>query len=112
MKRFASVLALGTVLVIAAVAPASVAGIRPDDRAVHGPVAAVSETTAAVTRPDDRAWRGVGAVPATVAPAAPTVGTRGFNWADAGVGAAAVGLVALLAAGAAFTVRRQRMPAT
>jgi hypothetical protein len=111
MKRFASVLALATVLVIAAVAPAA-AGTRPDDRAVHGPVVAESATAASLTRPDDRAWRGVGVAPATVAPAAPTVDTHGFNWADAGVGAAAAALVVLLAAGAAFAVRRQRVPAT
>ena len=79
MKRFASVLALGTVLVVAAVSQASAAGLRPDDRAAHGPAVAVSETTPAVTRPDDRAWRGVGVVPETLAPALPTADTDGFT---------------------------------
>lgn len=118
MKRFASVLALATMLVIATVAQAAAAAAatRPDDRAVHGPAVAGSETTA-VTRPDDRAWRGVGVAPgaeaAAAAVAAPTMDTSGgFNWADAGVGAAVAGLVVLLAVGAAFAVRRQRVPAT
>ena len=110
MRRLVFVLALGMVLVLTTVAPALAGGARPDDRAVHGVAVDYASMTAA-TRPDDRAWRGVGVVPATVEETAPLPGTSGFDWADAGIGAAAVALLVLLAGGLAVLVRRPRVPA-
>ena len=118
MKRFASVLALATVLVIATVAQAAAAAAatRPDDRAVHGPAVAGSETTArnAPRRPRmaRRRCRARGRGCRCGGGCSDGGHKRGFNWADAGVGAAAAALVVLLAVGAAFAVRRQRVPAT
>lgn len=84
------------------------AGIRPDDRATHGPgaVGAVD-----VVRPDDRAWRGVGTAPVIVE-TAPASRIDGFDWADAGIGAAgALGIALLLMGFSALVLRRQRVTA-
>lgn len=87
---------------------ATSAGVRPDDRATHGP-GAVGAVDA--VRPDDRAWRGVGSAPVIVqteAPSSPPV--DGFDWADAGIGAAgALGIALLLMGFSAFVLRRPRV---
>jgi hypothetical protein len=84
--------------------------VRPDDRATHGPGAIAPYANSAV-RPDDRAWRGAGPAPAIV-PDATSTGVDGFDWADAGIGAAgAVGLGLLLLGGTAFVVRQRRVGA-
>ena len=82
------------------------AGVRPDDRATHGPgaVGAID-----VVRPDDRAWRGVGAAP-VIFETAPASRVDGFDWADAGIGAAgALGFVLLLMGHSALALRRPRV---
>jgi hypothetical protein len=69
MKRIAFLL----VSITAAVLPASAAaqgatsGVRPDDRATHGPGAIASTNLEHAVRPDDRAWRGLGPEPIRVA---------------------------------------------
>jgi hypothetical protein len=84
------------------------AGVRPDDRATHGPGALGS---ADVVRPDDRAWRGIGVAPVIVE-TAPASRVAGFDWADAGIGAAAaLGLALLLFGLSALVLRRQRVTA-
>jgi len=84
--------------------------VRPDDRATHGPGAIAAYDNPAV-RPDDRAWRGAGPAPA-IATGATSTGVDGFDWADAGIGAAgALGLGLLLIGGTAFVVRQRRVGA-
>ena len=83
------------------------AGVRPDDRATHGPgaVGAVD-----VVRPDDRAWRGVGSAPVIVETESPASRIDGFDWADAGIGAAgALGIALLLMGFSALVLRRPRV---
>ena len=85
------------------------AGVRPDDRATHGPgaVGAVD-----IVRPDDRAWRGVGSAPVIVETESPASRVDGFDWADAGIGAAgALGIALLLMGSSALVLRRQRVTA-
>ena len=66
-------------------------------RAVRGPSGAFASTGADVVRPDDRAWRGVGPAPVIVTTASPASRIDGFDWADAGIGAAgALGIALLL----------------
>ncbi len=85
---------------------------RPDDRATHGPGLFAADGSRDAIRPDDRAWRGVGPVPTIVPTESPSVRVDGFDWADAGIGAAgAFGLALLLAGGAAIVIRRQRVAA-
>jgi hypothetical protein len=84
--------------------------LRPDDRATHGPGAIGASDTDAV-RPDDRAWRGAGPAPAMV-PADSSTGVDGFDWVDAGIGAAgALGLGLLLVGGTAFVLRQRKVTA-
>jgi hypothetical protein len=77
--------------------------VRPDDRAAH--VSPVAQVAPAVL-PDDRAGeRGPGSAPAHIVVAAP-----GFDWTDAGIGAAmAFGLI-LLGTGGLLVARRHRKP--
>ena len=83
--------------------------LRPDDRATHGPGAIAFESSAPV-RPDDRAWRGIGPAPTIVPVESTSVRADGFDWADAGIGAAgAFGLGLLLVGGAVLALRRQRV---
>lgn len=90
----------------APVSEASV-GVRPDDRATHGPGALGAVD---IVRPDDRAWRGVGPAPTIVPVETRTVGSDGFDWLDAGIGALATfGLGLLLVGASALLVRRQRV---
>jgi len=83
---------------------------RPDDRANHGSGAFVTDASSEIVRPDDRAWRGVGLPPTVEVVQSPPVRVDGFDWADAGIGAAAaLGLGLLLAGASALVVRRQRV---
>ena len=85
------------------------AGVRPDDRATHGPGAFGAVD---VVRPDDRAWRGIGPVPVIVETESATSRIDGFDWADAGIGAAgAIGIALLLIGLSALLLRRQRVTA-
>lgn len=87
--------------------------LRPDDRATHGPGALDVAGSADIVRPDDRAWRGVGPAPTIVPIASPSVRfDGGFDWIDAGIGAAgALGLALLLAGASVIAVRRNRVAA-
>ena len=62
-------------------------------------------------RPDDRAWRGVGPVPTFEVLESPSTRADGFDWTDAGIGAAAMAGLALLAVGGSALVRRHRVAA-
>ena len=85
------------------------AGVRPDDRATHGPGALGAVD---VVRPDDRAWRGVDSAPVIVETESSAGRVDGFDWADAGIGAAgAVGIALLLMGFSALVLRRQRVTA-
>jgi hypothetical protein len=84
-------------------------GIRPDDRATHGPGAVAALD---VVRPDDRAWRGIGPAPVIVETESPASRIDGFDWADAGIGAAgALGIALLMMGLSALLLRRQRVTA-
>jgi hypothetical protein len=97
----------GSIGIVETTAPA-----RPDDRANHGPGAVVTDDSSAIVRPDDRAWRGAGPAPAVEVLRAPSVRTDGFDWADAGIGAAgALGLGLLLVGATTLVLRRQRAAA-
>jgi hypothetical protein len=88
------------------------ASVRPNDRAIHGPGAFTSGTSSEIVRPDDRAWRGIGPAPTVEIVQSPSVSADGFDWADAGIGAAAaVGFGLLLAGASALVLRRQRATA-
>jgi len=92
--------------------------VRPDDRATHGPGAAELQLRSDVTRPDDRANHGTGAIVLEqVTPAGQTGESEaarigGFDWLDAGIGAAAAFGLGLIAAGGVVLARRRpRSPA-
>jgi hypothetical protein len=85
---------------------------RPDDRANHGPGALVGGSAGELVRPDDRAWRGAGPAPTAEVVQSPSLRVDGFDWVDAGIGAAgALGLVLLLAGGTTIVLRRQGVAA-
>ena len=113
MTRFLHLLAIAASVILAVGAATAAAGTtptRPDDRATHGPGSISRSETTAPTRPDDRAWRGVGPAATVDVVQSPPVRVDGFDWADAGIGAAAaLGLGLLLAGGSALVVRRQRV---
>ena len=132
MTRFLHLLAIAASVILAVGAATAAGGTRPDDRPTHGPGSiSISETTAPtrpddranhgsgafvtdtsseIVRPDDRAWRGVGLPPTVEVVQSPPVRVDGFDWADAGIGAAAaLGLGLLLAGASALVVRRQRV---
>jgi len=86
---------------------------RPDDRAViRGPGGTTSDAAANLghRRPDDRAGlRGTGVVSVPIATPIVVDATRpGFDWGDAGVGAAAGAGLVLLLFGASLLVRHAR----
>jgi len=93
-------------------APASVTtrrsnALSPDDRTNHG-VGAFAVVVADVVRPDDRAWRGAAAEPTPVVSGSST--GAGFDWKDAGIGAAgAFGFMLLFVGFSTLLVRRQRL---
>ena len=121
-------------LVVAGGASAADGAVRPDDRANHGP-GAVARTNvwvagALVARPDDRATHGPGAIEAArrdavlrpddradrrlpgAAPVAQPTSGEGFDWIDAGVGAAvSFGLVLLIAGGSVLRLRHRTQTA-
>lgn len=120
-----TMLACAFAVVIAAPAQAD-SGARPDDRAIHGPGAVAAGAPAQPVRPDDRAFRGVAPVPpvspvrpddradrrllSVAAEALPTT-ADGFDWTDAGIGAAgAFGLVLLVAGASVVGLRLRRAP--
>ena len=83
------------------------AGVRPDDRAAHGLGTLGAEEA---VRPDDRAWRGLDSAPGIVETSSPASRIDGFDWADAGIGAAgALGFALLLMGFSALVLRRPRM---
>ena len=134
ISRKIAVAALATVSAVILAAPAQAGSpVRPDDQAIHGPGSVATGLPAAPVRPDDRADRrlpgaadepGLGTEP-TKTPIvgddkgnvrvgveyAPTGGADGFNWGDAGIGAAAAFGLVLLAAGASLVERRHRRAA-
>jgi len=67
--------------------------------------------SADIVRPDDRAWRGVGTAPTIVPIVSPSMRVdHGFDWIDAGIGAAGtLGLALLLAGASVIAVRRNRV---
>ena len=129
MFRFTLLIAGAAALAVMVVAGAA-GGTRPNDRPTHGPGAVGAVTYDKVARPDDRAWLGVGAepvrpgavrpddrawrgagpVPTIELTRSPSVRGDGFDWADAGIGAAAALALGLLAT-TAHMLRRQRIAA-
>jgi hypothetical protein len=88
--------------------PVAGAGVlHPDDRALHG--RELVTTTPIVVHPDDRARHGL----EPVAPLA-TIAvheTGGFDWLDAGIGAAGAAGIGLVAAGSYVLIVRRRRTA-
>ena len=96
--------------------------VRPDDRATHGLGAIVLEQRNDVVRPDDRATHGQGAiefeqvtradqVPVIAANGSVSARADGFDWLDAGIGAAAALGLGLIVAGSLVVRRRAHEPA-
>src|SRR5919106_3062509 len=67
MTRLMHLLAVTASVVLAAGTATAAGGIRPDDRATHGPGSIGIPETTAPARPDDRASHGAGAVAAGTA---------------------------------------------
>lgn len=96
---------------------------RPDDRATHGQGAITLGQVSDTVRPDDRTIHGPGAItlePVTGPGQAPVIGpdgpaaavVDGFDWLDAGIGAAAaLGLGLIVAGCLALVLRRTHAPA-
>jgi hypothetical protein len=96
--------------------------VRPDDRTMHGQGAIAAEQSRDVIRPDDRSIHGPGAteleqmrvdqVPVIAPSVSGAERVDGFDWLDAGIGAAAaLGLALILAGSVVFVVRRTQAPA-
>jgi hypothetical protein len=134
MTRFMYLTAVAASVILAAGAATAAGGIRPDDRATHGPGsigiaemtaptrpddranhgagAVASDSASQIVRPDDRAWRGTGPATTVEIVQPPSVRVDGFDWADAGIGAAAAfGFGLLLVGASALVLRRQRATA-
>lgn len=113
MVRFTLLIATAAALAVVVVTGAA-GGTRPDDRAWRGvgpePATLTPSTRPNVLRPDDRAWRGAGPVPTIELTRSPSVRGDGFDWADAGLGAAAAFGLGLLAT-SAHLLRRHRVAA-
>ena len=112
MRRFsyrptaAVVGAIATSLALAAPLHASSRAIHPDDRARHR--REVMTRITPVVHPDDRARHGRELLPA-IDPVTVTASvSNGFDWADAGIGAATVAGLALIGGGAFLVVLRRR----
>ena len=96
--------------------------VRPDDRATHGQGAIIARQQSGVVRPDDRATHGQGAVafeqvtragqvPVIAPGGSGAVRVDGFDWLDAGIGAAAaLGLGLIFAGGVVLALRRTPSP--
>ena len=137
MKRFTHLVALVTSFALVTCANAAIGSTRPDDRATHGPSAITLVQPTDVVRPDDRATHGPSAItlaqptdvvrpddrasrPSTItleqvpviAPGGSgPVHADGFDWLDAGIGAAAALGLGLIVGGVAFVLRRAQTPA-
>jgi hypothetical protein len=97
--------------------------VRPDDRATHGQGAIAPEQVSNTARPDDRTIHGPGAItfeqvtragqaPVIAPDAQSALSVDGFDWLDAGIGAAAaLGLGLIVAGGVALVLRRTHAPA-
>jgi hypothetical protein len=97
--------------------------VRPDDRATHGQGAITGEQPNNVVRPDDRPYHGPGAVelgqlnrieqvPVIALGGSEAERVDGFDWLDAGIGAAAaLGLGLVIAGSVVFVLRRAQAPA-
>ena len=105
-QRLATAGATAVTMLALAAGAAAADGVRPDDRAMHGPGAIAVAVTQRdnVVRPDDRADRRLTSVAVAAQPAA----TEGFDWADAGVGALATFGLVLLAGGVGAVALRRR----
>jgi hypothetical protein len=93
--------------------PVLTIAVRPDDRAgIRRPGRSIAEPARSVqhVRPDDRSGvRGVGLVTAPIeSPAVIRVDRPGFDWNDAGIGAAAGAGLMLLLLGASRLIRLAR----
>ena len=137
MKRLISLVILAAALVLATGIATATGATRPDDRPTHG-AGAIGLVVTNDLRPDDRATHGPGALhrppPSRLSPefealtrsyqaaarpgpaigpvGAGSTGVDGFDWADAGIGAAgALGLGLLLIGGTALAVRQRRVSA-
>jgi hypothetical protein len=96
-----------TALVATTGAMAADAVVRPDDRAAHGPGIDAAPLDV-VLRPDDRADRPL----PNDAPVTQPTTSEGFDWVDAGIGAAAtLGLVLLVAGASVMRLRQQTQTA-
>ncbi len=95
--------------------------VRPDDRARHGQGAIVLERRSDAVRPDDRATHGQGAiefeqvaradqVPVIAEAGSASARGTGFDWLDAGIGAAAALGLGLIVAGSVVVRRRAHEP--
>ena len=111
MARFMYLLAAATVVLAAGVASAA-GSTYPDDRANHGVGAIARVNSSRIAHPDDRAWRGIGPAPTVEIVQPASVRINRFDWADAGIGAAAaLGFGLLLAGATVLVLRRQRATA-
>jgi hypothetical protein len=91
--------------------PVANISVRPDDRAgIRASGVPTADAAANRIRPDDRGgFRGTGVVSAPIAaPVVVHVTHSGFDWGDAGVGAAAAAGLVLLLFGASLLVRHAR----
>ena len=109
-KKLAAGGAIATAaLALAGGATAADRPMHPDNRATHGVGAIEAEKRDIVLRPDDRADRGLPGTPAVVVQPA---SSSGFDWVDAGVGAAAtLGVVLLIAGASVIRLRQGAQPA-
>ena len=111
MKRFTHFMALVTSFALITCANAAVGSTRPDDRASRPSAITLVQPTE-VVRPDDRASRPSAITAEHVRVIASggsgEVHAGGFDWLDAGIGAAAALGLCLIVGGAAFVLRRAR----
>lgn len=108
--RLAAVVSLAATSLVLAGTAAARTVLHPDDRAVHTP-AAISAGQSTDIAPDDRADHH----PSTLTPIVPVTPRAsiggGFDWADAGIGAATAFGLGLVGAGGFVLVLRQRRTA-
>jgi hypothetical protein len=107
-RWFGVALAFAAVSLVLAASAAARHELRP---ALQSPRDFKADTSAAVVRPDDRATHGLNAVTTITPVVAHSSSAGGFDWADAGIGAATVVGLWLFGTGALLVVRRQRSAA-